>query len=1453
MKIPGISRRLLQRLILWGVALAAVLPLPAQEGNYCLNRPAISSAQVVPGYPLGNLTDGDRTTYTLPNASSGTTGFYYLIDLGQIRQLDRVVLWQRKDCCPERLRRYRVSLFADGGGTVGGLNWTGDLRMDGTYAAVGTFDTITAANGTGAAFAGRYLRIENRSGEGSNPQIAEVEAWPAPVPVIRRFDTNAGNLTATGNPARPTSATLNWQVDNFTSLAITPSPGVVTGATGSVVLSPAVTTSYTMTATNASGSRSATLVIGVDEPELPPFLSEFLASPNASYLDEDGDGEDWVEIANPNGFALNLEGYYLTDNHGDPAQWPFPSVTVPAQGRLVVFASGKDRRQPGAPLHTNFSLRAGGEYLALVARDGATVLSQYPLDFPSVAFFPPQSQGRSYGLDPNGQAKYFSPPTPGAVNGTGFTGVVEDTGFSVKRGIFSTTQTVAISTLTPGAVIRYTLNSGVPTATTGLVYTTPLTITTTTVLRAAAFKDDFAPTNVDTNTYIFPAQVKTSAVMSTSITNNATYGPQVIAALNDLPSFSMVTPLSIPNGLDVPASLELIEPGGAPGSGFQENCGVERFGGDYTDFAKKSFRVHFRQSFGAGRLNYPLFANHARGFSPVETFNALEFRSGSHDMVDRGFYLSNPFTDAVLLDMGSLNPHGRWVHLYYNGTYWGVYHLRERWDSDLQSDYLGGSPENYESINGNLNVGGWAEPGDPYDGDGSSWARIKALRGNYAGVKPYLDVPQYIDYMLMFMFGDSEDEFRCSGPKGPGTGFKFFLNDADGWLRSSAGDNTVRSAPGRQHGDGPGSLFSMLYKENNPDYRMLLADRIQRHYFNGGALTPARNAARLNELANAMERPFIAESARWGYRSPSSWLSAKNQILTSWFPSRTAAVLTQFRNTGFFPALAAPVFSQRGGSVVAGTRIGLASAPGTFVYYTTDGSDPRLPGGALSPTAQLVPNGFAIDTIIPTGDRWRWFTNSAGLGASDLVAGAAGYDEGNWKHPAFDDTLWTESPAELGYGEADEATELPFGDPANRYLTAYFRRSFTLPTVSDLTAATLRLKRDDGVLAYLNGIERARAGLTGVVDGTGLAAAAADDGKTFLSFALPPAAFQAGKNTLAVELHQSAPNSSDASFDADLTITRTTTGPTGVPINANTWLRARTRNGTVWSALDEAFFQVDPLPVAPGDVVVSELNYHPNGVGREEFVELQNISPRAVNLRGCRFSEGFTYVFSDTQDVLLAPGQRMVLVEDFPGFQEKYGLGVAVAGRYFGSLANEGEMLALTAANGDALFRLAYADATPWPAGADGAGGTLVRRDSNAAGAAGWRISAQAGGSPGGKDTVPFAGIPGADADGDRLTAWAEYALGTSDADASAGSGALQANAAANGTLNVSFRRNLRAEDVTYLIETSVNLSNWSAPAIPPVLLSQVENADGTVTETWEVPVSPAPAGTFARLRLSRP
>ena len=161
-------------------------------------------------------------------------------------------------------------------------------------------------------------------------------------------------------------------------------------------------------------------------------------------------------------------------------------------------------------------------------------------------------------------------------------------------------------------------------------------------------------------------------------------------------------------------SLEYI-PGseaGGEATGFQVNAGIRHFGGAWTNFSKKNFRIYFRREYGVGKLRYPLFEGHDNGVESVREFDQLNLRAGSHDMVQRGFYMSNRFTDDTMLEMGHINPHGRFVHLYIDGAYWGMYHLRERWNADMQANYLGGDKPNYEAINGNWNVGGWADPGD---------------------------------------------------------------------------------------------------------------------------------------------------------------------------------------------------------------------------------------------------------------------------------------------------------------------------------------------------------------------------------------------------------------------------------------------------------------------------------------------------------------------------------------------------------------------------------------------------------------------------------------------------------------------------------------------------------------------------------------------------------------------
>ncbi|MES2709483.1 MAG: LamG-like jellyroll fold domain-containing protein [Verrucomicrobiota bacterium] len=915
----------------------------ADDTNIAEGKPVKASGPVSGAASL--VTDGDPNTLSKPSGSAA--GFYYQVDLGKEYPLEAIELYAAINCCPNQLSRVRMGVYADNDGVPGVENWGYVIRPNNAANAQGSVDTLTAGLHPDGVFRGRFIRLTNTAATAGTPYFGEIQVFEASAPEVRFFGPDAGNITKTGNPALPAQSTLSWNISGATSVTLDQGIGEVDKNSGSVVVSPAVSTTYTLTARTKVASVTKSVTIGVDQTELPPTISEFLATNTKGLQDRAGGRPDWIEIANPNAFAINVKDYYLTDSATNRTKWRFPSFAVPGHGYAVVFADGIGAEDPLDIPHARFSLSAAGEYLGLVARDGTTVLSQFPRNYPAATAYPAQSPDHSYG-EAGGQTGYFLPPTPGEANGPVYEGVVQDLVFSAGRGFYNAPQSVTITTPTPGAEIRYTTNGSEPTATAGTVYTGPVDVSASRVLRVAAFKPGWAPTVPVTQTYLLPAAtIAATTPWTAPASAMTTYRPQLPDALKQVPSMSLtVGPVTINGGIEKVGALEWIDPAGGPG--FMIPCGAKLFGGSYTDFAKKSYRVSFRSEYGEGKLRFPLFAGYERGWAPAEEFDSLELRNGSHDMLERGFYMSNIFTDATMLDMGAFAPHGRFVHLYLNGVYWGLYHLRERWGASMLSTYYGGPKEAYESVNGNLNVGGWADPAPAYDGTGEAWARILALArsgsGNYQALRPYLDVQQYIDYMIMFMFGDSEDEYRASGPAGAGSGFKFILNDADGYLRNSAGDRTGRSAPGRANGDGPGSIFSLLYKGADADYRVLLADRIQKAFISpGGAMTPARNIARLNELHGTIDKALVAECARWNYRTPANWLSSKNAIVSSWFPARTNTVLGYYRSTGFYPATAAPVASPLPGTVTAGTSVSLTTATaGSTIHYTTDGSDPRV-------------------------------------------------------------------------------------------------------------------------------------------------------------------------------------------------------------------------------------------------------------------------------------------------------------------------------------------------------------------------------------------------------------------------------------------------------------------------------------------------------------------------------
>ncbi len=175
-------------------------------------------------------------------------------------------------------------------------------------------------------------------------------------------------------------------------------------------------------------------------------------------------------------------------------------------------------------------------------------------------------------------------------------------------------------------------------------------------------------------------------------------------------------------------------------------------------------------------------------------------------------------------------------------------------------------------------------------------------------------------------------------------------------------------------------------------------------------------------------------------------------------------------------------------------------------------------------TAQFTTQNITGPTpvIIAYGAPWKYLDNGTNQGTT-------------WRSTAFNDGAWASGPGQLGYGDGDEGTVLGYGGNAsNKYITSYFRKAVSITDPNAYTNFTCNVKRDDGVAIYVNGVEVYRNNLAAAAAYTTLATLASDDGATAQTFTLLPAAFTAGNNVIAVEIHQNSVTSTDISFDLEI-------------------------------------------------------------------------------------------------------------------------------------------------------------------------------------------------------------------------------------------------------------------------------------------------------------------------------
>jgi len=312
--------------------------------------------------------------------------------------------------------------------------------------------------------------------------------------------------------------------------------------------------------------------------------------------------------------------------------------------------------------------------------------------------------------------------------------------------------------------------------------------------------------------------------------------------------------------------------------------------------------------------------------------------------------------------------------------------------------------------------------------------------------------------------------------------------------------------------------ITVLYPDGAHNAETLLADARTGDVFvcskQGGVTRVYRAAAADLASGATVTMSFIAEVAldtsTGGDISPTG-----SGIIIRRYPA--ASMWTRTDGQGIAEALAGaavavPIASEPQGEAIAFDAIGsgyftLSEGTNRPLYYYQ-----RIGDGPIAPT-----------TLVGAGAQWKYLDNGSDQGIA-------------WRQPGFDDGAWTVGAAQLGYGDGDEQTVVSYGpDANNRYVTTYFRKVFQVDPALAFDSLTLKLVYDDGAAVYLNGTEIARLNLAPNAAATDFATAtqyALEN--TWFTLAGDPNLLVPGTNTLAVEVHQVNPTSSDLSFDLQL-------------------------------------------------------------------------------------------------------------------------------------------------------------------------------------------------------------------------------------------------------------------------------------------------------------------------------
>ncbi len=464
-------------------------------------------------------------------------------------------------------------------------------------------------------------------------------------------------------------------------------------------------------------------------------INEYSCSNMNGYVDAYGENEDWVELYNTTASPIDLTNFYLSDKASNLLKWQIPSSTIPANGFLMVVASKRDA-VTGGELHPNFNLKqTQGEWIILANTFGAVV--------DSIKIVHPTKNGHSVGRSTNGAGdwKLFTTPTPNSSNVGAQEFYEPKPVMSLAPGFYTGTQTVILSCSNPSATIRYTTDGSNPTATSA-IYSSPISINSTTVLRAAAYGSN-EPSFIETNTYFIDQNhtVPVVSVCSEDVFDLVANGNQSLQ--NDIGSF------------------ELFE---QDGTFIDEGEGdFNKHGNDSWYYDQRGFDFIMRDQYGHNDdLDHQIFPEKSR-----TDFQRVILKPGASDNYPfeyGGAHIRDAFIHTLSIKADMLLDERTWrpCVVYLNGQYWGVYEIREKADDHDYTDYY------YDQDKFNLQYlktwgGTWQEYGAP--NAQSDWDALRnyimtnnmAPGPNFDYVKSQLKWASLCDYFMFNSYVVNQD------------------------------------------------------------------------------------------------------------------------------------------------------------------------------------------------------------------------------------------------------------------------------------------------------------------------------------------------------------------------------------------------------------------------------------------------------------------------------------------------------------------------------------------------------------------------------------------------------------------------------------------------------------------------------------------------------------------------